>query len=249
MGFFKKAAGGFAALTAAVAVKNAAEARPDEEVGHAQGIYEKYVKRPLDFACAAAGLTILSPVLAGLALVVRKDMGSPVIYEAKRPGRIDPDTGKEQIFSLYKFRSMTNETDENGELLPGKDRLTPFGRKLRSTSLDELPEIFNILKGDMSIVGPRPLGMKYIPYYTDEERVRHDVRPGLTGLAQVRGRNDLSWEEKFAYDIEYVNDITFLNDVKILIETVQKVYKREGIGQGEETPVSLHVERAGKELR
>ena len=167
-------------------------------------------------------------------------------------------TGEKSAFVTALFRDLPElpwfeengvGPDENGELLPGKDRLTPFGRKLRSTSLDELPEIFNILKGDMSIVGPRPLGMKYIPYYTDEERVRHDVRPGLTGLAQVRGRNDLSWEEKFAYDIEYVNDITFLNDVKILIETVQKVYKREGIGQGEETPVSLHVERAGKELR
>jgi len=184
-----------------------------------------------------------------IALLVKLNLGSPVIYKTKRPGKIDPKTGKERIFELYKFRSMTNETDENGKLLPDTQRLTRFGRKLRSTSLDELPEIFNIFKGDMSIVGPRPLGIKYIPYYTDEERHRHDIRPGLTGLAQVRGRNNLTWEEKFAYDVEYVNKMSFLLDIQILIETVIKVLKREGIGQGEERPVSLHIERAGKELR
>ena len=144
---------------------------------------------------------------------------------------------------------MTNETDENGKLLPDTKRLTKFGRILRASSLDELPEMFNIFKGDMSIVGPRPLGIKYIPYYTVEERHRHDIRPGLTGLAQVRGRNNLSWEQKFAYDVQYVNNISFGLDIKILFETVIKVFKREGIGQGEERPVSLHIERAGKELR
>ena len=213
------------------------------------GFYAKYIKRLFDILFSLLGMILFCWLFGIIALLVKVNLGSPVIYKSKRPGKIDPRTGEEKIFQLYKFRSMTNETDENGQLLPDTQRLTKFGRILRSTSLDELPEVFNIFKGDMSIVGPRPLGIKYIPYYTDEERHRHDIRPGLTGLAQVSGRNSLSWEEKFAFDIEYVQNISFLLDIKILIRTVLKVFKREGIGQGEERPVSLHIERAGKELR
>ncbi len=214
-----------------------------------KGIYARYIKRLLDILCSALAILLLCWLFAILALLVRLKLGKPVIYVAKRPGMIDPDTGQEKIFRLYKFRSMTNETDENGKLLPDTQRLTRFGRILRATSLDELPELLNIFKGDMSIVGPRPLGVKYIPYYTDEERHRHDIRPGLTGLTQVRGRNNISWEEKFRYDVEYVEHVSFGLDLRILFETVVKVFKREGIGQGEERPVSLHVERAGKEMR
>ena len=213
------------------------------------GFYAKYVKRVLDVVLSALAMIVLSPVLLIVAILVRVKLGKPVIHTAKRPGRIDPKTGQERIFKLYKFRSMTNETDANGKLLPDVDRLTKFGRILRAASLDELPELWNIFKGDMSIVGPRPLGLLYIPYYTDEERHRHDVRPGLTGLAQVRGRNNLSWEGKFAYDVEYVNKMSFFFDVRIIFETVLKVFKREGIGQGEQRPVSLHIERAGKAYR
>ena len=189
-------------------------------------------------------LVILSPVLLATAALVRVKLGSPVIYTARRPGRIDPRTGKETIFRLYKFRSMTNETGPDGKLLPDVDRLTKFGRLLRAASLDELPELLNILKGDMSIVGPRPLAEIYLDYYTEEEHHRHDVRPGLTGLAQVNGRNSLPWEEKFAYDLQYVKNVTFLGDLKILLKTVLKVFEREGIGQGEEAPGSLHILRA-----
>ena len=187
------------------------------------GIYGRYIKRVLDFLFALLILVLFCWVYAILAVLVRIKMGSPIIYASQRPGRIDPKTGKERIFWIYKFRSMTNAKDENGELLPGAQRLTKFGRKLRATSLDELPELFNILKGDMSFVGPRPQSMKNLPYYTAEERHRHDVRPGLTGWAQVNGRNDISWEEKFAYDLEYVNNLSFAFDVKILFTTVIKV--------------------------
>ncbi len=210
------------------------------------GLYARYVKRLLDIVCSLSGLIVLAIVFAVVALLVRLKLGSPVIYTATRPGKIDPKTGKERIFKLYKFRSMTNEKDENGNLLPDSRRLTKFGKLLRASSLDELPELFNILKGDMSLVGPRPLGMKYIPYYTEEERHRHDVLPGLTGLAQARGRNNLSWEQKFAYDVEYVNNMSFWLDIRILFETVIKVVKRDGIGQGEQRPVSLHIERADR---
>ena len=212
-------------------------------------IYAKHVKRVLDIFCSLLGMILFCWLYAIIAILVKIKLGSPVIHKANRPGKIDPKTGKEQIFQLYKFRSMTNETDENGKLLPDTKRLTKFGRILRATSLDELPELFNIFKGDMSFVGPRPLGLLYIPYYTDEERRRHNIRPGLTGLAQVRGRNNLSWEQKFSYDVEYVDNISFILDIKILFETLVKVFKREGIGQGEQRPVSLHIERAGKELR
>ncbi len=213
------------------------------------GFYAKVLKRLLDIIISLLVMVLFCWLYGILAILVKVKLGSPVIYKTKRPGQIDPATGNEKIFELYKFRSMTNETDENGKLLPDPQRLTKFGRILRATSLDELPELVNILKGEMSIVGPRPLGLKYIPYYTDEERHRHDIRPGLTGLAQVRGRNNLSWEEKFAYDIEYVNNISLPLDIKILFETVIKVFKHEGIGQGEQRPVSLHIERKGKELR
>ena len=206
-------------------------------------IYGKYVKRLLDISLSAAGLILFCWLYGILALLVRLKLGSPVIYKAKRPGKIDPRTGEERIFELYKFRSMTNEKDQNGKLLPDEKRLTKFGRLLRATSLDELPELFNILKGDMSLVGPRPLAVSYLKYYTEEEHHRHDVRPGLTGLAQIMGRNGLSWEEKFKYDLEYIKNISFSVDAKIIWRTVGKVLKRDGIGQGDEAPVSLSIER------
>lgn len=205
--------------------------------------YARFAKRPLDILCSAIVLVALCWLYAIIALLVRMKLGSPVIYKAKRPGRIDPATGKERIFNLYKFRSMTNAVDSNGKRLPDSRRLTPFGRLLRATSLDELPELFNILKGDMSIVGPRPLALSYLDYYTPEEHHRHDVRPGLTGLAQVSGRNSLSWEQKFALDLQYIQGLSFLSDAKIVFTTLAKVLKREGIGQGEQAPVSLSIQR------
>ena len=186
-------------------------------------IYETYVKRALDVALSGCALAVLSPVMGVTALLVRQKLGSPVIFCQERPGK------DEQIFRLYKFRTMTDARGADGELLPDAQRLTPFGRRLRSTSLDELPELWNILRGDMSIVGPRPLLVKYLPYYTAEERHRHDVRPGLTGLAQINGRNTLTWEQKFAYDLEYVQHISFCEDIKILFSTVGKVMKKSGV--------------------
>lgn len=186
-------------------------------------------------------IVLLSPVFLIVAVLVNFKLGSPIIFKQARPGL------NEKIFKMYKFRTMTDAKDENGELLPDEERLTPFGMKLRSTSLDELPELINIFKGDMSIVGPRPLAVAYLPYYTDEERLRHTVRPGLTGFAQINGRNALSWEDKFKYDIEYVNNISALMDLKIFFGTFAKVFKREDIGQGEEAPVSLNIERSGRE--
>ena len=207
------------------------------------GVYEKYVKRPLDAFLSTGAIIALSPVMGVTALLVKKRLGSPVIYKAKRPGKIDGKSGEEKTFMLYKFRSMTNETDENGKLLPDTQRLTKFGRRLRSTSIDELPELLNIFKGDMSIVGPRPLAFSYLPYYTEEEHHRHDVRPGLTGLAQVNGRNNLTWNEKFAYDLEYVKRVTFLTDCEIILKTIKSVLSHEGIGQGEDAPGSFRVYR------
>ena len=204
-------------------------------------MYRRYIKRLLDLILSACALVVLSPVLLVIAILVRWKLGSPVIFCQERPGK------DEKIFKMYKFRSMTDARDEDGNLLPDEVRLTKFGRLLRSTSLDELPELWNILKGDMSIVGPRPLAAVYLPYYTKEERRRHDVLPGLTGLSQVKGRNSLTWEEKFAYDLEYVRHVTFLGDLRIILQTVSKVIQREGIGQGEQAPVSLHLERAKKE--
>ena len=186
-------------------------------------MYRKFFKRFLDILLSGCALLVLSPVLLVTALLVRCKLGSPVIFCQERPGK------DEKIFKMYKFRSMTDQRDENGELLPDEVRLTKFGKALRSTSLDELPELWNIFKGDMSIVGPRPLLVRYLPRYNAEQRHRHDVRPGLTGLAQVNGRNAISWEEKFALDVQYVSNVTFLNDVKIIFATVGKVFKRDGI--------------------
>lgn len=205
-----------------------------------RGFYEKYIKRIFDIVLSGLALIILSPVIAIVALLVRVKLGSPVIFKQDRPGL------NEKIFKMYKFRSMTDDRDVNGELLPDEDRLPSFGKKLRSTSLDELPELVNIFKGDMSIVGPRPLSVVYLPYYTEEERIRHTVRPGLTGLAQINGRNAISWEEKFRYDIEYVKNISLGLDISVFFGTIGKVLKREGIGQAEEAPASLHIERKDK---
>ena len=177
-------------------------------------MYRKYLKRPLDFILSLLALIVLSPIMAVTAVLVRIKLGSPVLFKQDRPGL------HEKIFTMYKFRTMTDQHDENGKLLPDSARLTKFGKFLRSTSLDELPELFNILRGDMSIIGPRPLLISYLPYYTEEEKHRHDVRPGLSGLAQINGRNAITWEEKFEYDLKYINDITFFNDAGIIWKTV-----------------------------
>ena len=187
------------------------------------GPYEKYIKRPLDAFLATGALIVFSPILLITAVLVRAKLGSPVLFCQERPGK------DEKIFKLYKFRTMTDEREENGELLPDEIRLTKFGRVLRSTSLDELPELLNIIKGDMSVVGPRPLLVKYLPYYTAEQRKRHDVRPGLTGYAQAHGRNAVSWEDKFAMDVWYTRHVSFVTDVKIIWDTVMAVLKRDGI--------------------
>ena len=208
------------------------------------GIYNRVFKRVFDIICALLALTVFSWLYLILALLVRVKLGSPILFRQDRPGRIDPATGEEKIFQLYKFRSMTDECDENGKPLPDEVRLTRFGRILRSTSMDELPEAINILKGDMSVVGPRPLAVSYLKFYTEEEHHRHDVRPGLSGLAQVMGRNSISWEEKFSYDLYYAENVSLLLDIKIIFKTVVNVFKREGIGQGSEAPQSLSVERA-----
>ena len=190
---------------------------------HKASFYEKYIKRLLDILLSGLALIVLSPVLLVTAILVRTKLGSPVICCVERPGE------DEKIFRLYKFRSMTDEKDENGNLLPDEIRLTRFGRLLRSTSLDELPELWNIFRGDMSIVGPRPLLVRYLPRYNEEQKHRHDVRPGLTGWAQVNGRNAISWEEKFRLDVWYVRNLRFTTDVKIIFLTVKKVFCREGI--------------------
>ncbi len=188
------------------------------------------------------GIIVLLPVLLVLWILVRVKLGSPALFTQERPGK------NEKVFKLYKFRSMTDERDKNGELLPDEIRLTRFGRLLRATSLDELPELLNILKGDMSLIGPRPLLVRYLPYYTKEERHRHDVRPGLTGLAQVNGRNALGWEDRFAYDLEYVNHLTFGMDIKIIAMTVGKVLKRSGTLSGaDQTVADFDVYRKGQE--
>ena len=187
------------------------------------GPYEKYIKRPLDCFLATCAFVVLSPVLGITALLVRKRLGTPIFFSQSRPGK------DEKIFRLIKFRTMTDERDENGMPLPDEVRLTTFGKKLRSTSLDELPELINIIKGDMAVVGPRPLLVQYLPYYTEEQHQRHSIRPGLTGYAQVHGRNTVNWDEKFQMDLKYLSHITFLGDLKIILETVRTVLKREGI--------------------
>lgn len=190
---------------------------------HKPSVYERYIKRLLDVVLSGMALIVLSPVLLITALLVRTKLGSPVVFCQERPGK------NEQIFELYKFRTMTDERDEHGQLLPDEVRLTKFGRLLRSTSLDELPELWNIFRGDMSIVGPRPLLVRYLPRYNEEQKHRHDVRPGLTGWAQVHGRNAISWEEKFRLDVWYVQNLSFGTDVKTIFLTVKKVFCREGI--------------------
>ena len=186
-------------------------------------IYKKYFKRPMDFILSLCAIIVLSPVMLIVAILVRIKLGSPVIFKQKRPGL------NEKIFTMYKFRTMTDVRDENGELLPDSVRLTKFGKFLRSTSLDELPELFNILKGDMSIVGPRPLLVQYLPLYNEHQKRRHEVRPGLSGLAQINGRNSITWEEKFDYDVEYVDNVSFIGDWKIILLTLKKAFIREGI--------------------
>ncbi len=215
-----------------------------EAVKVSNGIYANYIKRVLDVCCALAAIIVFSWLYIIVAILVRIKLGSPVIFKQERPGK------DEKIFKLYKFRTMTDERDENGVLLSDKVRLTKFGKFLRSTSLDELPEAFNILKGDMSVVGPRPLLVKYLPYYTEGERHRHDVRPGLTGLAQVNGRNLSSWDDRFAMDCIYVNNITFWGDVKIILATVKKALLRQDIATaGQHVIKNLDEERNGLENR
>lgn len=194
-------------------------------------MYQRYIKRILDFFLSVVALVVLSPVILLLGIMVRVKLGSPIIFKQERPGL------NEKIFTLYKFRTMTDQKDESGNLLPDEIRLTKFGKMLRATSLDELPELFNILKGDMSIVGPRPLLVKYLPLYNLQQKHRHDVRPGFTGWAQCNGRNAISWEEKFELDIYYVNHISFFIDLKIIFKTIKSVLLREGISS--ETSVTM----------
>lgn len=195
------------------------------------GIYARYIKRLFDILCALAAIIVFSWLYVIVAILVKIKLGSPIIFSQERPGM------NEKIFKLYKFRTMTDERDEDGELLPDDIRLTKFGKMLRRTSLDELPEAFNILKGDMSVVGPRPLLVRYLPRYNEHQKRRHEVRPGLSGLAQVNGRNAISWEDKFDYDVLYVDNVTFIGDIKIILQTVWKAFvKEEGINQdGEAT--------------
>lgn len=207
---------------------------------HKKGFYERFIKRPQDFLCAFLATIVLSPVMLITAFLVRVKLGSPVLFTQERPGL----NGK--IFKLYKFRTMTDKKDKEGKLLPDSERLTTFGRKLRSTSLDELPELLNMLKGDMAVVGPRPLLVKYLTRYNEHQARRHEVRPGFTGLAQVHGRNAISWEEKFDWDIKYVDHITFLGDWKIIFETVKTVLKREGISAAGEATKEEFMGSEGK---
>lgn len=188
-----------------------------------KGLYRKFLKRPVDFFLTLVAIIMLSPVLLLVALIVKVNLGGPVLFLQKRPGL------NEKIYTMYKFRTMTEERDKEGNLLPDDLRLTKFGKWLRATSLDELPELFNILKGDMSIVGPRPLLTQYLPLYDNHQKRRHEVRPGLSGLAQVSGRNSISWEERFDLDVKYVDNITFIGDLKIILLTIKKVVIKEGI--------------------
>ncbi|MEN1937265.1 sugar transferase [Paenibacillus sp. 102] len=203
------------------------------------GIYRSFVKRLMDFTLSLIAILILSPVLLIVAVLVRFKLGSPVLFKQERPGL------NEKVFLMYKFRTMTDERNDNRELLPDSVRLTKFGKFLRSTSLDELPELFNILKGDMSIIGPRPLLVQYLPLYNEHQKRRHEVRPGLSGLAQVSGRNAISWEEKFNRDVEYVDNVSFIGDWKIILLTIKKVFVREGINS--DTAATMEPFRGNKE--
>lgn len=205
------------------------------------GIYRRFIKRPMDFILSLIAIIVLSPILLVVAILVRTKLGSPVLFKQKRPGL------NEKIFMMYKFRTMTDERDENGNLLPDSVRLTKFGRLLRSTSLDELPELFNILKGDMSIIGPRPLLVQYLLLYNNHQKRRHEVRPGLSGLAQVSGRNAISWEDKFNLDVEYVDNVRFIEDWKIIFLTIKKVFVREGINS--ETAATIEPFKGTKKER
>lgn len=192
-----------------------------------RGFYELYIKRLLDIVCSLSAIIVFGWLYIIVAVLVRVKLGSPVLFKQPRPGKIDTKTGRERIFNMYKFRSMSDERDENGNLLPDNVRLGKFGKALRATSLDELPEAFNVLKGDMSVIGPRPQLVRDIVFMSDEQRMRHSVKPGLSGLAQVNGRNDITWERKFEYDLQYIDSgITFIGDMKIIFQTVVKVLKR-----------------------
>jgi undecaprenyl phosphate N,N'-diacetylbacillosamine 1-phosphate transferase len=197
------------------------------------GVYRKFIKRPMDFILSLCAIIVLAPVLLIIAIMVRVKLGSPVLFKQKRPGL------NEKIFTLYKFRTMTDKRDENGELLPDEIRLTRFGKLLRSTSLDELPELFNIINGDMSVVGPRPLLIEYLPLYNNHQKRRHEVRPGLSGHAQVNGRNAISWEDKFELDVEYVENVSFIGDWKIIFLTLKKAFMREDINS--ETAATMEL--------
>lgn len=202
-------------------------------------IYQKYIKRILDITLSGAAIVVLSPVMGVTAILVRKKLGSPIIFKQKRPGK------DEKIFTMYKFRTMTDERNEKGKLLPDSVRLTKFGKILRISSLDELPELFNIFNGEMSFVGPRPLLIKYLPFYTDREHYRHNVRPGLTGLAQINGRNTLRWDKRLELDVLYVSKITFKLDCTIFFRTIKKIFKKEDIVMGNEhVMLNLDEERA-----
>ncbi len=202
---------------------NVSKKRPNCKVKQNNGIYRRFIKRPMDFILSFMAIIVLSPVLIIVGVLVRVKLGSPVLFKQKRPGL------NEKIFTMYKFRTMTDEKDKNGELLSDSVRLTQLGRILRSTSLDELPELFNILKGDMSIVGPRPLLIQYLNLYNEHQKKRHEVRPGLSGQAQVNGRNAISWEDKFNLDVEYVDHVNFIGDWMIILKTIKKVFVKEGI--------------------
>ncbi len=198
------------------------------------GFYELYIKRMMDIVCSLAAIIVFSWLYIIVAVLVRVKLGSPVLFKQPRPGKIDSKTGQEKIFYMYKFRSMSDERDENGNLLPDDVRLGKFGKALRATSLDEMPEAFNILKGDMSIIGPRPQLVRDMVFMTDEQRMRHTAKPGLSGLAQVNGRNDITWEEKLNLDLKYIEKVSFLSDVKIIFQTVMKAFvKQEGITDGD----------------
>ena len=198
------------------------------------GLYELYIKRLMDIVCSLAAIIVFSWLYIIVAVLVRVKLGSPVLFKQPRPGKIDPKTGREKIFYMYKFRSMSDERDVDGNLLPDDVRLGKFGKALRATSLDEMPEAFNILKGDMSIIGPRPQLVRDMVFMTDEQRMRHTAKPGLSGLAQVNGRNDITWEEKLNLDLKYIEKVSFLSDVKIIFQTVMKAFvKQEGITDGD----------------